>query len=76
MGSGPDVYIKEQTGKFFVVEHRYMPTPNVDEPSSFDERSMVTHRVGIAATREDAERLKAKYLKQLVAEAAKDDDED
>jgi hypothetical protein len=37
---------------------------------------MVTHRVGIAATREDAERLKAKYLKQLVAEAAKDDDED
>ncbi len=76
MGDTTGVVIREETGKFFIVEHRYLPTPNLDEPTSFDEQSIVTHQVGIAATREEAETLKAKYLEQLEIEAEKEDDED
>jgi len=37
------VYIRKSNGKFR-VEHRYMPTPDIDQPSTFDDE--VTDTVG------------------------------
>lgn len=65
------VSIREVNGKFR-VEHRYMPKPNIEEPTTFDDE--MTRTVGEAGTREDAERIKLDYEHSLLLEAEKDEE--
>lgn len=67
------VYIRERNGKFR-VEHRYMPEPDVEQPSTFDDE--VTKTVGEAETLEEAERIKLEYENKLAIEAEEENDED
>ena len=67
------VSIREVNGKF-LVEHRYMPKPTVEEPSTFDDE--VIDKVGEANTREEAERIKQNYENELAIESEKDEDGD
>ena len=64
----------EQQNARFRVKHHYMPTPNPDEPTTFDDE--VIKIIGGAETREDAERIKLEYESKLEAEAATEDDAD
>jgi hypothetical protein len=75
MADNPGVYIRSHNGKFH-VEHRYMPTPDINHPSSFNEEEIVTVAVGTADTREEAERIKQKYEKKLEIKAQKEESQD
>ena len=66
------IYIEEQNAKFR-VKHHYTPTPNPDEPTTFDDEVIET--IGEAETREGAEKIKQEYEAKL-AEAADEDRED
>ena len=66
------VYIEEQNAKF-IVKHHYMPTPNPDEPTTFDDEVFKT--IGEAETHEDAERIKREHEAKL-ADAPDKDEED
>ena len=67
------VYIKEHNGKFR-VEHHYMPKPDVEQPTTFDDE--VTRTVGEAGSREEAERIKQEYENKLSIESENETDED
>jgi hypothetical protein len=67
------VYVRELNGKF-LVEHRYMPTPDIEQPTTFDD--IVTRKVGEAKTREEAERIKQEYESRLANEAEKEEDDE
>jgi hypothetical protein len=57
----------------FRVDHHYMPKPNVEQPTAFDDE--VTSTVGEAETREEAERIKQEYENKLSIQAEKEDED-
>ncbi len=68
------VYISERNGKYFRVEHRYAATQIPDEPTTFDD--VVTQTIGIAETKEEAERIMKEYETKLKIESEHREEED
>lgn len=71
-----EIYIQKQPNGRFRVLHNYMPTPTIDEPSSFDERNEATTTVGEADTRKEAERIVRNYRRKLKREAEQEEDDE